>query len=345
MNDREIVSSIGACLADRIGKDRYEVWFGTSQLAVRGDKLVVSAPDQFFQDWLRSNFRPDLEAAALAAAGRALTIEFRVAAAPPTPAPAATATSSPAAASEAAGSSQSHAAPRCTSAATNGRPTVSLAPRCMRQLASLESFVVGNSNCLAHKAAQMAVEQPGTYSPLVIHGPTGTGKTHLLEGICSAFRRFASAGSHGVSLGRTVHQPVSRGPARQRHAELSPQVSRSRSAGDRRPAVLQRQAGHARRVAAHDRHASPGPAGNWCWPPTGARGAQIAGAGAGRAAFGRHGLPHRAGRLCNAAGHRAANWPAARVWRSCPRSSGVHRRRTSPANRASWPAPSSVSRR
>ena len=28
----------------------------------------------------------------------------------------------------------------------------------------------------------MAVEQPGAYSPLLVHGPTGTGKTHLLEG-------------------------------------------------------------------------------------------------------------------------------------------------------------------
>ena len=35
----------------------------------------------------------------------------------------------------------------------------------------------------------MAAEQPGTYSPLVVHGPTGTGKTHLLEGVCSAFRK------------------------------------------------------------------------------------------------------------------------------------------------------------
>ncbi len=58
-----------------------------------------------------------------------------------------------------------------------------------RRLASLDAYVVGRSNCLAHKAAQMAVAQPGGYSPLLVHGPTGTGKSHLLEGIYAAFRK------------------------------------------------------------------------------------------------------------------------------------------------------------
>ncbi len=72
MDDREIVSSIRASLAQRIGKDRYEVWFGpTTQLAVQGESLVVTVPSQFFQDWLRSHFRKDLEASSLEACGRA----------------------------------------------------------------------------------------------------------------------------------------------------------------------------------------------------------------------------------------------------------------------------------
>src|SRR5262249_44703335 len=59
----------------------------------------------------------------------------------------------------------------------------------LRQPAMLETFVVGPSNCLAHKAAQLTTEQPGTYSPLFLYGTTGVGKSHLLEGICTAFRR------------------------------------------------------------------------------------------------------------------------------------------------------------
>jgi chromosomal replication initiation ATPase DnaA len=61
-DDREIVSAIRARLADRIGKDRCEVWFGAAtHLAVRGEKLVVTVANQFFQDWLRSHFRKDLK--------------------------------------------------------------------------------------------------------------------------------------------------------------------------------------------------------------------------------------------------------------------------------------------
>ncbi len=49
------------------------------------------------------------------------------------------------------------------------------------------SFEVAGSNQLAVRAADAVVAEPGArYSPLVIHGPTGTGKTHLLHAIGNA---------------------------------------------------------------------------------------------------------------------------------------------------------------
>jgi chromosomal replication initiator protein len=52
----------------------------------------------------------------------------------------------------------------------------------------LEEFVVGDENRVAYAAACAAQARLGAVSPLFFHGPTGSGKTHLLEGIWSAVR-------------------------------------------------------------------------------------------------------------------------------------------------------------
>jgi chromosomal replication initiator protein len=54
---------------------------------------------------------------------------------------------------------------------------------------TLESFVVGPSNRLAFNAALQLLDSPGNlYNPFFVHGPPGVGKTHLLKGLCHAFR-------------------------------------------------------------------------------------------------------------------------------------------------------------
>lgn len=177
----EIVSALRSVLANKVGRERYELWFGEStELSLHPDRLVITAPTRFFQEWLRRNFREQIEAAGMEVLGRKLELEFKVGnrgqrtAAPSQPQqPTLPATVAPQAA---------------LAEITVGRP-LQAAPNSGRRFARLDSFIVGDCNRLAHTTAQLAVSQAGQWSPLLLYGPTGVGKTHLLEGIWSGVRQ------------------------------------------------------------------------------------------------------------------------------------------------------------
>jgi len=59
-----------------------------------------------------------------------------------------------------------------------------------RRWRKLGEFIVGPCNRVAHASALSIVEDPGNaVNPLVLYGPVGTGKTHLLEGIYAGLRK------------------------------------------------------------------------------------------------------------------------------------------------------------
>lgn len=65
---------------------------------------------------------------------------------------------------------------------TQTQPVINLNPKY-----TLKNFVVGPTNNLAYAAAQAVVQNPGSsYNPLFIYGPSGVGKTHLMQAIGNA---------------------------------------------------------------------------------------------------------------------------------------------------------------
>jgi len=205
--DTEIVSALRAAIEQRIGRKRFDLWFGSNTLLLpQGESLAVVAPSQFFLDWLRKNFKADIEAASEQVLGCTVPLQFALAgtgdfaaatsnAQPSQPRDeTAAATTPPAAANDAAGSFAGAEPMRTAKSPGRAKATSATAPvdrplvRPARWKASLDNFVVGRSNRLAFTSAELVLAAPGQYNPLVLWGEPGVGKTHLLEGLVTRFR-------------------------------------------------------------------------------------------------------------------------------------------------------------
>lgn len=181
IDDTEIVSALQLALVDKVGQQRFDLWFGGStRLSLEDGALKVIVPNKFLQEWLRANFRQHLESVCNDLLGAPTCVRFEVqTAGDPGGLQHANGESPP-------GTNQPSEAvlPLCPVHALESPPAAK-----RRAYAELDSFVVGPSNRLAYAAAQDVAGRPGRVSPLVLFGSTSIGKTHLLEGIWSAARR------------------------------------------------------------------------------------------------------------------------------------------------------------
>jgi chromosomal replication initiator protein len=173
-DDMDIVSAVRRALTDRVGKERFELWFArTSRLSLRGMNLVVAAPNRFSIDWLREQFGAEIASSATDVLGQEARVSFQI-------------DESLENGSDAGGGLDQPIPEKPATAA--GPRQARSGPGPQNRGAPLDAFVVGDGNRLAVKAAEMVVAAPGDMSPLFVHGPHGVGKSHLLEGICTAVR-------------------------------------------------------------------------------------------------------------------------------------------------------------
>jgi chromosomal replication initiator protein len=184
----------------RLGEDRFAVWFGdAARVAVDAAAgvpcVTITVGSGFAHEWLCRTFRAEFESAARDACGPAVRVAWEPAVAeesaavPPAPA------APPPSATRRRGRGTSRRGPAAAAAAAGGLVVVPQPPAPpvasgRRQGLRLADFVVGPSNRMACGAVEMAVARPGEISPLVIHGPSGVGKTHLLEAACERAREL-----------------------------------------------------------------------------------------------------------------------------------------------------------
>ena len=165
---RDIQLALRKRLADRIGADRFELWFeryGSPQL--EGDVLRICAPDSFTVDWVRTTFHSVVSAVAQSVTTSPLKVEYSVKPALKASLP----TDSTEGEHTVAGTVAPHTV-------TETRPTVSI-----RRRRELDEMVVGDNNRMAVTTAQHLLNHLGEVTPLFVAGPTGCGKSHLLNAV------------------------------------------------------------------------------------------------------------------------------------------------------------------
>jgi chromosomal replication initiator protein len=142
-------------------------WLANTRVAsLDGNLLTVAVPDELTCSWIVGRLMPAIRRTMAEHAYDALEVEFLIDSASFT------------------GSSPS-GVPEQPPYAGRGQSTSS-PPRAesfIRSPYTFDGFVVAESNRLAHASALAVAEGVGSYTPLLIQGEVGVGKTHLLSAI------------------------------------------------------------------------------------------------------------------------------------------------------------------
>jgi chromosomal replication initiator protein len=173
-------SQLHHAVRERVGPARYDLWFpGRARFVLADDCVLVGVGNLILQNVIQRGFHDVIRAAAAELLDRPLEVRYRI---------------DPelfrqirAEQARVEGQAKAETKP----AEPNLFADVPAKPQAAkRRWRHLYDFVIGPCNRVAFAAATSAAEAPGEGpNPLVIHGPVGTGKTHLLEGVYAALRR------------------------------------------------------------------------------------------------------------------------------------------------------------
>ena len=151
-----------------ISKPNFNTWLkDTHVVRVEEGTVYLGVPSQFARDWLSTKFHKDILRSLRGLSDSIRAIEYIISRGP-----------------------KKTDEPRVVPPALSELPLESVhAKTNLNPRFTLGSFIVGPFNELAQAAAQAVIRKPGiAYNPLLVYGPTGLGKTHLIQAIGNLFR-------------------------------------------------------------------------------------------------------------------------------------------------------------
>ncbi len=159
-------SKILSIIKGSVDSHNFRTWFGYTKAGeITDDKITILVPSAFVKEQLLKRYENLLSDEIEKALGKKLNLEFKIDS-----------------------SLENKKLPlteevfEFQSPGLAERTTSLLNPKY-----TLKNFVVGLTNNLAFAAAAAVVENPGvSYNPLFIYGPSGVGKTHLMQAIGNA---------------------------------------------------------------------------------------------------------------------------------------------------------------
>jgi len=156
-----------------ISRPNFNTWFKDTHIVrVEDGTVFLGVPSQFARDWLSTKFHKDILRSLRGLSESVRSVEYVI----------------------------SRGIKKLTEDAARQVPVAPAelpleavhAKTNLNPRFTLQNFVVGPFNELAYAAAQAVIRKPGiAYNPLFIYGPTGLGKTHLIQAVGNHFRMSA----------------------------------------------------------------------------------------------------------------------------------------------------------
>ena len=183
-----LANAIVDLLEASIGPDLFDMWFNRSCIEVTeqdtGRTVCVFAKNEFSVKRLQQTFSSEIKNAVERVCGPQTTIRVEIAQLNAVADDQQTQDQTPGL-DQPTDATVQQAIPFATAGVVESGADRSI----KRTMPTLEEFSFAPDAKLLRAGVAQLFESPGQFSPLFIHGPTGCGKTHLLEAIVHGFRR------------------------------------------------------------------------------------------------------------------------------------------------------------